>query len=307
MGFVFSLPSAQRSVLIVLVQANVMVEYTLAEARELLEKNLEQATSRLKQYEEDLDFLKDQITTTEVSILCLAAACVFCCQILFASFTLHRYCQSVQLRCQAEETEARGCVHMSILISLLLLLLSPVLPWQPLYYLCLRSIVQLLCARYIRRYELPKVWVVCVKEGEHDRRAHIGELAKEGVEVASSLECPQLLAVQRANAYGGGAWHKCAGGDEEGATCWDAVKLKNFFKLGNFFQAHRLAVVFAFYVVSKEEAIANIDLGRVTEAVLDHDVTHHVPLAQAAKKSGNALLQMIALVFCGSKQWHRRS
>jgi prefoldin subunit 5 len=46
-----------------------MVEYSFEEANELLTKNLESAKKSLATIEEDLDFLKDQITTTEVSIL----------------------------------------------------------------------------------------------------------------------------------------------------------------------------------------------------------------------------------------------
>lgn len=48
--------------------ANVMLEYPLDEARALLEKNLETSRSNLKQIEEDLEYLKDQITTSEVNL-----------------------------------------------------------------------------------------------------------------------------------------------------------------------------------------------------------------------------------------------
>ena len=48
--------------------ANVMVEYTHDEALALLERNLKNAETRLKSTEEDLIFLKYQITTTEVNI-----------------------------------------------------------------------------------------------------------------------------------------------------------------------------------------------------------------------------------------------
>ncbi len=47
-----------------------MIEYSFDEARQLLTKNLESAEGNLKSVEEDLEFIKDQITTTEVSILC---------------------------------------------------------------------------------------------------------------------------------------------------------------------------------------------------------------------------------------------
>ncbi|KAM9600081.1 prefoldin subunit 3 isoform 2-T2 [Morphnus guianensis] len=49
--------------------ANVMLEYDIDEAQALLEKNLSTATRNLDLLEEDLDFLRDQFTTTEVSIL----------------------------------------------------------------------------------------------------------------------------------------------------------------------------------------------------------------------------------------------
>lgn len=46
-----------------------MLEYDIDEARALLEKNLSTATRNLEGLEDDLDFLRDQFTTTEVSIL----------------------------------------------------------------------------------------------------------------------------------------------------------------------------------------------------------------------------------------------
>ena len=48
--------------------ANVMVEYTYDEALKLLCKNLANAEQKLKETEQDMDFLKDQITTTEVNL-----------------------------------------------------------------------------------------------------------------------------------------------------------------------------------------------------------------------------------------------
>ncbi|OWK08066.1 hypothetical protein Celaphus_00008155, partial [Cervus elaphus hippelaphus] len=45
--------------------ANVMLEYDIDEAQALLEKNLLTATKNLDSLEEDLDFLRDQFTTTE--------------------------------------------------------------------------------------------------------------------------------------------------------------------------------------------------------------------------------------------------
>ncbi|KAG8176688.1 hypothetical protein JTE90_018417 [Oedothorax gibbosus] len=48
--------------------ANVMLEYTLNDAEALLSKNLNTATKNLSQLEDDLDFLRDQLTTTEVNM-----------------------------------------------------------------------------------------------------------------------------------------------------------------------------------------------------------------------------------------------
>jgi len=48
--------------------ANVMLEYTYDEALELLTKNYESAKATGSSLDEDLDFIKDQITTTEVNI-----------------------------------------------------------------------------------------------------------------------------------------------------------------------------------------------------------------------------------------------
>ncbi len=48
--------------------ANVMVEYNFEEALKLLERNLGNAQTRIRQTEDDLNYLKDQITTTEVNI-----------------------------------------------------------------------------------------------------------------------------------------------------------------------------------------------------------------------------------------------
>ncbi len=45
-----------------------MVEYSFEEASSLLTNNLSSAEVSLKGIEEDLAFLKEQITTTEVSI-----------------------------------------------------------------------------------------------------------------------------------------------------------------------------------------------------------------------------------------------
>jgi len=48
--------------------ANVMLEYTIQEAEQLLKKNFETANKNLQQIDTDLDFLRDQITTTEVNM-----------------------------------------------------------------------------------------------------------------------------------------------------------------------------------------------------------------------------------------------
>ncbi|CAG8469991.1 3875_t:CDS:2 [Funneliformis caledonium] len=48
--------------------ANVMLEYTLQEAKELLEGKLATAQTSLKNVLEDLEFLREQVTTMEVNI-----------------------------------------------------------------------------------------------------------------------------------------------------------------------------------------------------------------------------------------------
>ncbi|KAL9969398.1 hypothetical protein ACROYT_G021611 [Oculina patagonica] len=48
--------------------ANVMLEYSIEEAEALLSKNLNAAQKNLKEIEEDLGFLRDQYTTTEVNM-----------------------------------------------------------------------------------------------------------------------------------------------------------------------------------------------------------------------------------------------
>ena len=45
-----------------------MVEYSLDEAEKLLNKNLSNASQNVGAYEDDLSYLKDQITTCEVNI-----------------------------------------------------------------------------------------------------------------------------------------------------------------------------------------------------------------------------------------------
>ncbi len=51
-----------------IVQANVMLEYTYEEAAALLAENLKAAHAKKQEVEEDMDFLKDQITCTEVNV-----------------------------------------------------------------------------------------------------------------------------------------------------------------------------------------------------------------------------------------------
>ena len=48
--------------------ANVMVEYSYAEAIGLLGKNLVNGEAKIKETEDSIDFLKDQLTTTEVNL-----------------------------------------------------------------------------------------------------------------------------------------------------------------------------------------------------------------------------------------------
>lgn len=48
--------------------ANVMLEYPLDEAKQILNKNLVTSVSNLKQIEGDLEYLRDQVTTAEVNL-----------------------------------------------------------------------------------------------------------------------------------------------------------------------------------------------------------------------------------------------
>jgi prefoldin subunit 5 len=52
-----------------MLKANVMVEYNFDEAIELLTANKNNAIQSLERMESEMEFLKDQITTLEVSIL----------------------------------------------------------------------------------------------------------------------------------------------------------------------------------------------------------------------------------------------
>lgn len=53
----------------IILQANVMLEYNLDDAEQLLDKNLSAATKSLIQVDDDLGVIRDQTTTIEVSIL----------------------------------------------------------------------------------------------------------------------------------------------------------------------------------------------------------------------------------------------
>lgn len=59
---------AKTNVVCLWLGANCMLEYTLDEARELLQTNESNAKTTLKSVEEDMSFLRDQLTTTEVNI-----------------------------------------------------------------------------------------------------------------------------------------------------------------------------------------------------------------------------------------------
>eukprot|EP00744_Colponema_vietnamica_P011077 GILI01015590.1.p1 GENE.GILI01015590.1~~GILI01015590.1.p1 ORF type:complete len:215 (-),score=51.56 GILI01015590.1:73-672(-) len=48
--------------------ANVMVEYAFDEAKTLLQKNIDGAVASIQTHEDDINFLRDQITTSEVNI-----------------------------------------------------------------------------------------------------------------------------------------------------------------------------------------------------------------------------------------------
>ena len=62
------IPAEKANTVILVLGANVMVEYSLEEAKKLLNKNLELGTKNLAQLEVDNDFVNDQIVTTEVNM-----------------------------------------------------------------------------------------------------------------------------------------------------------------------------------------------------------------------------------------------
>merc|ERR1711907_85423 len=62
------IPTNEDSRVCLWLGANVMLEYTYDDALELLSNNKTQAGETVESLDEDLDFIKDQITTTEVNI-----------------------------------------------------------------------------------------------------------------------------------------------------------------------------------------------------------------------------------------------
>merc|ERR1711881_568054 len=63
-----NIPTNEDSRVCLWLGANVMLEYTYDEALELLTNNFTQASETIESLDNDLDFIKDQITTTEVNI-----------------------------------------------------------------------------------------------------------------------------------------------------------------------------------------------------------------------------------------------
>ena len=68
-GVPFSGPLCRLCVSACSHQANVMLEYDAGEAQALLQRNYDNANLNTVEIQGDLDFLRDQITTMEVSIL----------------------------------------------------------------------------------------------------------------------------------------------------------------------------------------------------------------------------------------------
>lgn len=60
--------AAEKKTVLLWLGANVMLEYTQDEAEQLLVKNLNNAETNLSTLEQDLSYLKDQITISEVNI-----------------------------------------------------------------------------------------------------------------------------------------------------------------------------------------------------------------------------------------------
>lgn len=80
-----------------------MLEYTFDEAKDLLSSKCETAKTSLKNTIEDLEFLRDQITTMEVSKYQCFGWMVFH-WISSVDHVLYRHCTSIQLGCQATTT-----------------------------------------------------------------------------------------------------------------------------------------------------------------------------------------------------------
>jgi hypothetical protein len=108
-----------------------MLEYTCEEAKDLLTTKLDTAKSSLKNTLEDLEFLRDQITTMEVSILFLKKLLnhyffhfidqniIPLTSFFFFFFYQLRYCSCLQLGCKAETFE-QGKGGSSIIILIVL-------------------------------------------------------------------------------------------------------------------------------------------------------------------------------------------
>jgi hypothetical protein len=78
-----------------------MLEYPIEEAQQLLENNLVTATKNLEEIQSDLEFLRDQRVTTEVSILPTAVSvcqCVCVC-VCVRACVLARFLICVGLQC----------------------------------------------------------------------------------------------------------------------------------------------------------------------------------------------------------------
>jgi hypothetical protein len=60
-------------------KANIMVEYTYEEGKNLLAQNLSNANTTLTTIKEDLAYLKEQITTAEVGMITVAYKYYYVC------------------------------------------------------------------------------------------------------------------------------------------------------------------------------------------------------------------------------------
>lgn len=94
-------------------KANVMLEYDIDEAQALLEKNLSTASRNLETLEDDLDFLRDQFTTTEVSILPLRSPLRLGLLLIYSD---RKFCRTVSQThvlfvFQSDNTSSRHCFY----------------------------------------------------------------------------------------------------------------------------------------------------------------------------------------------------